>query len=83
MKGQGVGEDYVCDGQRRGIAAAVDPDQRSGQDGRPAGGFGNPDRDGVNAQVSANADFQAFARVMGAAITSVNLINMYRTQMLT
>jgi hypothetical protein len=36
--------------------------------------FGNPDRDELNFSVSANADFQAFARVMGAAITSINLM---------
>ncbi|AKQ64189.1 hypothetical protein A176_001101 [Myxococcus hansupus] len=34
--------------------------------------FGNPTGD--NAVASADADFQAFARIMGAAITSVNLM---------
>ncbi len=36
--------------------------------------FGNPVAGGANANAAANADFQAFARVMGAAITSVNLM---------
>jgi hypothetical protein len=35
--------------------------------------FGSP-REGENFQAAANANFQAFARVMGAAITSVNLM---------
>jgi hypothetical protein len=36
--------------------------------------LGNPDAAGPNGNPTANADFQAFARVMGAAITSVNLM---------
>ncbi|AEI65344.1 hypothetical protein [Corallococcus macrosporus] len=36
--------------------------------------FGNPDPEAANTVASANADFQAFARIMGAAITSVNLM---------
>jgi hypothetical protein len=53
-----------------GTGAVASADDNDLQIGR----FGNPDRGGVNAQVTANADFQAFARVMGAAITSVNLM---------
>jgi hypothetical protein len=36
--------------------------------------LGNPEDDNPSAAATANADFQAFARVMGAAITSVNLM---------
>lgn len=36
--------------------------------------FGNPDRDAPTFNVSAQSNFQAFARTMGAAITSINLM---------
>ncbi|MBZ4421829.1 hypothetical protein [Myxococcus sp. RHSTA-1-4] len=36
--------------------------------------LGNPDVNGTEPVLTADADFQAFARVMGAAITSVNLM---------
>src|SRR5687767_10007768 len=48
-------------------ASADDNDLRIDQ-------FGNPVAGGANANVAANADFQSFARVFGAAITSANLM---------